>query len=131
VNSEDVARLHGQRPGFQLISFREVALPVFKVRLKCLFLEEKPIPPIQEFVLRSVDKQLEDVETIAAFLGVRPSVVRAAAVDLMRSDDLALEGQGPDQRAHRLVLSRKGAETLKAAKTIVSQERNCPSSSTG
>ena len=126
MNSEDVARLHGKRPGFQLISYREVALPVFKVRLKCLFLEEKAVAPIQEFVLRCVDNQLEDVETIANFLGVRQSAIREAAVDLMRSDDLALEGQMPDQRAHRLVLTSKGQETLKQAKTIVSQERQLP-----
>jgi PLD-like domain len=126
MNSEDVARLHGKRPGFQLISYRDVALPVFKVRLKCLFLEEKAIPPIQEFVLRCVDDQLDDVETIAGFLGVRQGAVREAAVDLMRSDDLVLEGQMPDQRAHRLMLTSKGRETLKEAKTIVSQERQLP-----
>lgn len=46
MNAEEVAqRLATARPGYQLVSYREVALPLFKIDLDLLVLEKKQLPP--------------------------------------------------------------------------------------
>jgi len=115
MDSGDVARRFADRPGFELVSYREVALPLFQVSVEVLVLEEKPIPPIQEFVLRAVASGLTNVESIGGLLGIQQPVVTRAAAALMHSDDLVLAGGSEEDRRHRLTITRKGTETVEAA----------------
>jgi hypothetical protein len=80
-------------------------------------LDEKPLPPIQEFVLRSMDAGLSDVASISGVLGIDEPVVTRAAAELMHTDDVVLSG-GTEDRRHRLILTPKGIETLNVAKVI-------------
>lgn len=105
------------RPGFDLVSYREVALPLYAVSLDILVLDEKPLPPIQEFVLRSVDAGLSDVGAISGFLGIDDRVAVRAAAELMHTDDVVLSGSADDRR-HRLTLTPKGRATLTAANIV-------------
>jgi hypothetical protein len=112
MTPEDVAqRLSRARPGYQLISYREVALPLFKVDVEMLVLEKKDIPPIQEYVLRSVKAGLTATADIAGFLGIDESIVRTASALLLSSDNLVLAGGAEADRRHRLSLTRKGRAT--------------------
>jgi hypothetical protein len=113
-----VIRKHETRPGFDLVSFREVALPLFAVTLDVLVLDEKPLPPIQEFVLRSVDAGMSDITSISGLLGIDQRMTTRAAAELMHSDDVVLSGVASGDRRHRLTLTEKGIETLAAAKII-------------
>src|SRR4051794_37798852 len=71
MSSAELARQFANaQPGYDLVSYREVALPLFRVELEVLVLEEKPIPPIQEFVLRAVGADMPDISTIAGVLGL-------------------------------------------------------------
>ncbi len=120
MTAEDVARhLAGARSGYQLVSYREVALPLFKVDLELLVLEKKQIPPIQEYVLRAVNAGLTDTADIAGLLGIDESIVRTASALLLSSDNLVLAGGGSGDRAHRLTLTNKGRTT--AAETEQTQ----------
>jgi hypothetical protein len=112
MTAEDVARhLAGARSGYQLVSYREIALPLFKVDLELLVLEKKKIPPIQEYVLRAVNSGLTDTADIAGLLGIDESIVRTASALLLSSDNLVLAGGGSGDRAHRLTLTSKGRDT--------------------
>lgn len=113
-----VIRRHDARPGFDLVSYREVALPLFAVKLDVLVLDEKPLPPIQEFVLRAVDVGLTDVVAISGLLGIEERVTVKAAAELTHSDDVVLSGGRDEDRSHRLTLTQKGSETLVASKVV-------------
>ncbi len=92
---ETARRLAGARSGYQLVSYREVALPLFKVDLELLVLEKKDLPPIQEYVLRAVGEGLSGTAEIAGLLGIEESIVRT---DRRRP---ALKRQPRPGRRHR------------------------------
>jgi hypothetical protein len=109
---EEIARrLANARAGHQLVSYRVVALPLFKVDLEVLVLDRKQLPPIQEFVLRTVAGGFAEASDIAGFLGIEETVVRTAAAELLAGDDLVLAG-GLTNRRHRLKLTAKGQRTV-------------------
>lgn len=66
LSSEDLRR-YDNRPGFDLVSCQEVGLPVYKVTVDVLTQIRKPIPPIEEFVLKSIDAGLSSEEEVANF----------------------------------------------------------------
>jgi len=109
VTAEEVARrFAGARPGYQLVSYREVALPLFKVELELLVLEKKRLPPIQEFVLRGVADGLTDTTSIAGLLGIDEPIVRTAAAQLVSDDNLVLGLGGHGDGRQRLRITEKG-----------------------
>src|SRR4051812_30182480 len=110
MNAADVARRYANaRSGASLIAYREVALPLFRVDCELLVLQRKPVPPIQEFVLRAIQAGLRDPGDIAGLLGVDHPIVLGAAAELLRSEALALapDDEGVD-RSNRLQLTEKG-----------------------
>jgi hypothetical protein len=117
-SAEDVARrLAGARTGYQLVAYREVALPLFRVELELLVLDRKQLPPIQEYVLRAIAAGFVDTADIAGFLGIEETVVRGAAAELLATDDLVLAGDRLN-RHHRLQLTGKGRRTVSEAERV-------------
>lgn len=118
-----VARLHSD---LELVSYREVALPVFKVELDLLVLEDKLLPPIQEYVLRAADLGLESIEQIAGLLGISEPVVQAAAAELISTDNLLLVGGFQPGEARQLKLTEKGSQTAADASQVQAVEVSLP-----
>jgi hypothetical protein len=115
VNAAEIARRHADAgAGHELVSYREVALPLFRVDCTILVLEQKAVPPIQEYVLRAVAEGLSDVPSIAGILGIDQDVVRPAAAELLRGDNL-LVAAGADGAAHALTLTEKGRAAAKSS----------------
>jgi hypothetical protein len=109
---EEVARRFANaRPGYQLVDYHAVALPLFQVEVEMVVLDRKNLPPIQEFVLRTVAAGFSETEEIAGFLGIEETVVRTATAELLAGDDLVLGG-GIINRRHRLKLTAKGQKTV-------------------
>lgn len=127
MTPEETARhLAGARSGYQLVSYREIALPLFKVELELLILEKKQLPPIEEYVLRAVSQGLTDTADIAGLLGIEESIVRTTTAALLSTDNLKLGG-GPDgDRAHRLKLTSKGCDTATEAALVQAVEMTLP-----
>jgi hypothetical protein len=121
VNSEDL-RCYDNRLGFDLVSCQEVGLPVYKITVDVLTQIRKPIPPIEEFVLKTIDAGLSSEEEIAGFLGLELSTTREAMVNLRMSEDIDLIA--PDASQLQIwKLTKKGEVTLRQAKIIVPEER--------
>lgn len=121
ISSEDLCR-YDNRSGFDLVSCQEVGLPVYKITVDILTQIRKPIPPIEEFVLRSIDSGLSSEEEITAFLGLELSTTREAMVNLRLSEDIDLIA--PDSSQIQIWrLTKKGERTLREAKIIVPEER--------
>lgn len=121
LSSEDLRR-YDNRPGFDLISCQEVGLPVYKVTVDVLTQIRKPIPPIEEFVLKAIDAGLSSEEEVAGFLGLELSTTREAMVNLRLSEDIDLIAPGALQ-LQMWRLTKKGERALKEAKIIVPEER--------
>jgi hypothetical protein len=73
------------RDGFRLISTRRIALPVWRVTLACRLLTRRPVPAIEEFVLRAIGLGVASSEEIRALLNlpveVCDGVVRSLIAD--------------------------------------------------
>jgi hypothetical protein len=54
LNSEDLRR-YDNRSGFDLVSCQEVGLPVYKITVEALTQVRKPIPPIEEYILKAIN----------------------------------------------------------------------------
>lgn len=113
------ANLHS---GYRLVSYREVALPLFRVEVDLLVLEAKPIPPIQEFVLRAVDMGLTEIGDVAGFLGIDRQIALSSAVELMRQESLATVGAAEGARASQLQVTERGKEVLVEAAQVQARE---------
>ena len=121
LSSEDLRR-YDNRPNFDLVSCQEVGLPVYKITVDALTQIRKPIPPIEEFVLKSIDAELSSEQDIAGFLGLELSTTREAIVNLRLSEDIDLVA--PDSSQLQILrLTKKGKRTLREAKIIVPEER--------
>ena len=113
MDSAEVARRFArQRPGYQLVSYREVALPLFRCEVSAMVAELKPIAPVQEFVLRAIAEGLRRHNEIGGLLGLDEDIARAAVVQLMHDDDVVLlEGGVGAANGHGLALTAKGRRT--------------------
>src|SRR3546814_7013509 len=115
---EDIARGFDDRPGFNLVDFEEVGLPVYRLTSTVLTLQPKSYPPIEEFVLRSVEVGLDEVATVAGLLGISPTIVEGTASTLIRDDDLIVDSAGI------LRLTRKSERVLAGENLIRPRERS-------
>lgn len=120
MNAEGVARRFTRRPGFELVSYRQVALPVFRLALRVLLLETKHVPPISEFIMKSIDAGVGNRIEIAGLLGLEQGIVDAGIVSLIANDDLLNSRDALGN--HCLLLSPKGRKTLSELKTTLPSE---------
>ncbi|MHC5772953.1 phospholipase D-like domain-containing protein [Nostoc sp.] len=122
LSSEDLRR-YDNRSGFDLVSCQEVGLPVYKLTVDALTQIRKPIPPIEEYVLQTINIGLSSEEEIAEFLGLELPTVREAMVNLrIISEDIDLVA--PDASQLQVwKLTKKGEKTLQEARIIVPEER--------
>jgi hypothetical protein len=115
-------RRYDNRPGFDLVSCKEVGLPVYKITVQALTQLRKPIPPIEEYVLKSINVGLSSEEDIGGFLGLEPPIIRDALINLRMSEYIDLIA--PDDSLMQVWnLTKKGEGTLRNAKIIVPEER--------
>lgn len=121
LSAEDLRR-YDNRTGFDLVSCREVGLPVYKITVQALTQLRKPIPPIEEYVLKAINIGLCLEEDIGGFLGLEVPIVRDAMINLRMSEDIDLIA--PDGSLMQVwKLTKKGEVTLRDAKIIVPEER--------
>jgi hypothetical protein len=92
--TDEIARGFDDRPGFDLVDFEEVGLPVYRLTSTVLTLQPKAYSPIEEFVLRAIEAGLENIETVTGFLGISASIVEATATTLIKDDDLIVDSEG-------------------------------------
>ena len=90
LSDEDIrARFSNARPGRVLIAIEHAALPVTAMRVLVSAQEEKPLPLLEEFTLRSVQAGLGNLTAIAPILGLERESLADAAASLVVSGNLA------------------------------------------
>jgi hypothetical protein len=117
MRTDEIAKRYAfSREGFQLVSYEEVGLPVYRLTLRVLTQVQKPIPPIEEFVLKSLNAGLDTMDQLSGFLGLHEQTLKHTLTNLMRSEDIVLSGRHPQ-------LTPKGRNTLRDSTLIVPDQR--------
>ena len=112
--AEDVARLHVDAyPGYDLISYGEVGLPYYELRIRAQILERKPLNPFAEFVSRGLAIGIEDPAELKMTLGLDERVLESTIVDLVVKEQVAVADSSPELR-----LTERGRQVLDAALEI-------------
>src|SRR5687767_6258604 len=111
LEPNDIARRYGTKPGYQLIDFLQVALPVFVIPIEAIVIASKPLGLVDEFLLRSITENINKLSTISGFLGLDEVFVKKRLCALM-TDDLIGYAPEPDGLAIAKVTA-KGQEAIK------------------
>jgi Mn-dependent DtxR family transcriptional regulator len=113
---EDAARRFAfERPGYRLVDFMEVALPVYRLTLVASFLEHKPVTALHEFVLRVIHMGVQRDTDIASFLGIGQRQVEAVLARLDSEELLAVSVAGGERHVS---LTPAGQKCVQTAMTI-------------
>lgn len=121
TSADKIRRRFGDnRPGLQLISVVDAALPVTILRVDVLAQERKPLPLLDEFILRFVHAEVCDIDEIGALLGLqREQVVNAVAGQMSSSNNnLTRSGDGGLQLT---AVGRETARNLAAVQPVLTQ----------
>ncbi|WP_133854336.1 hypothetical protein [Labedaea rhizosphaerae] len=109
-------RFSGDRPGLDLLGIEKAAVPVTVVATEVLAQEIKPLPLLDEFVLRLLKADVGGATDIAAFLGLDQELVDAVVADHFREGALVI---GPGQGVLTLTArGRKLADELESIRPI-------------
>ncbi|TFD89788.1 phospholipase D-like domain-containing protein [Cryobacterium serini] len=77
-----------KRPGLRLVSVEPAALPITILNTTVLAQEKKPLPLLDEFVIRAISGGLRAVSDIGGLLGLEESLIAASIVDLATAGNL-------------------------------------------
>jgi hypothetical protein len=110
------------RPGYELAAFREAGLPVYVLTLRVLTLEQKPLGPLDEGVLRAVQAGLSAPEQLVRFLGLSANVLNPVLAGLTTTEQVNYS-RAVGESAAKVTLTSKGRTTLVELSTTRPQER--------
>jgi len=110
MTPEDIARRFEQRQGYELIDYAEVALPLYRLSIDAVTMLHREIPPIKEFVMRSIEAGLDDSKVVSGFLGLDEATVHTTFAQL-ESEKYATTPDGSSA-----TLTERGREILKIAR---------------
>ena len=77
MTAEDVARRFERRHGYELVDYAEVALPLYRLTVDAVTMVHREIPPIKEFVMRTIAAGMDNIPDVSGFLGLDESTVAA------------------------------------------------------
>lgn len=101
-------RFGDARPGMQLLAIEDAAVPVTIVQADVLAQERKPLPIMEEFVLRLVAAGIDNAPDVASMLGIASDQVLEAAAMQVSENNLSRRGG-----AGHLALTAQGTEVVR------------------
>jgi hypothetical protein len=124
MTPNDIASFHADRPGFELLDYAEVGLPVYRLSLTVSVLQHTPLPPIYEFVLRAIRLGIDHREELSACLGISEGMIEDALRNLHGSEEISMV-QGLDG-PERFVLTRRGEKTTSTLERVRPEQQTIP-----
>lgn len=116
LEPNDIARRYGARPGYQLIDFLQVALPVFVIPIEAIVIAAKPLGLVDEFLLRSITENINTLSDLSGFLGLDQVFVKKRLGELITGD---LIGYAPESNGVAVAkVTTKGQEAIKKAMLV-------------
>jgi hypothetical protein len=111
MNVEELAAKHQDNfPGYELVDFYDAAVPSYAIQLQVLVQEQRPLSPVDEFVLRTIDVGQVYFHDVVKFLGLEEAVVRSTLNRLQRSSYIAFVPGS--QENVKLLLTTRGRRAL-------------------
>jgi len=83
-------------PGYKLVDYKRIGLPVFGVYIDVLTEEKRSLHLVSEYCLRLIGSGVHQMADVIGLLGLSPTVVRVALADLLRT--MAITGDESDLR---------------------------------
>ena len=113
---ESVARKYSHRSGCRFLGAEDVGIAVFVMDLRVIVIESREVPPVDEFLLRSLRLSIDTPQSISDFLGLDRRTVRSRLIELRRSELIELM-PGPaesedDVRCYLTAQGRNAADSL-------------------
>ncbi len=109
MTPEDVARRYESKPGYELIDYVEVGLPIYRLTVDSVTMVRRELPPILEFVMKSISAGISWRPEIGGFLGIDAAVVDASIAQLSIDRFITQDSEG------ELSLTDRGKEVLSLA----------------
>lgn len=123
MTPEDIAARYNKLPGFRLVDYHSVALPLWLITFDALVIAERNQPVADEFILRAIEHQVNTVSDLAGFLGLSEKLVLRRLGALIGSD-LVSSQPGSDRASANLRLTARGLEVVRnAARTPPRREK--------
>ncbi|GAA2933676.1 hypothetical protein GCM10010458_16250 [Microbacterium luteolum] len=95
LTDQDVAeRFREARPGRDLVAIEEAAIPVTVLRVLVSAQEEKPLPLLEEFVLRALFNGIREIGEVASFLGLGADQLDDALIAQVQAGNITYRGDG-------------------------------------
>lgn len=109
-----VAEKFDDWPGYRLVAYGAVGIPVQRLFLSALILERRSVDAIDEFIMRGIGLGMEDETELAGLLGISPGIVNKHLADLFRHDLVSLRASATEGSGDQLRLTPKGQEAVDA-----------------
>jgi hypothetical protein len=122
MTPDEIAERFALRPGYRLIDYLEVGLPVYHVVLQASTLLRKKIPPLEEFVMRCLKLGMRDCQEVSSFLGLELETVESVVTSLIQDNDVSLAGI-PEANEQALKLTVKGLKTIEELETVIPEDK--------
>jgi hypothetical protein len=117
----EAAARYADRPGFNLVTFREVGLPIYRQTVLTVVMVDKKMPAMQEFALRAVDAGFETAPAVADFLGLDERDLDEALYGLVTDQFLKLRSGSDGVDA--LSLTPLGRQAMEEFRISQAEER--------
>jgi hypothetical protein len=118
MRPDEVARRLDNRAGYELITYREIGLPIFGISATALLLERQERSCIEEFALRFINAGLDAPDQIRGALGLPAKVVDSALAELVRQEALRTAMGG-----EKLILAERGKDIVEEADMFLPSEQ--------
>lgn len=79
-------------PGFELVDYKRVGLPVYQVQIDVLAEERRELHLVSEYCLRLLGAGVNRLDDLIRLLGVSPQIIKVELSDLIRSNAVAEKG---------------------------------------
>jgi hypothetical protein len=123
MTAEEVAARYNKLPGFRLVDYHSVALPLWLISFDALVIAEKKHAVVDEFILRAVERQVNTIQDLAGFLGLSEKLV-LRRLGTLSGNDLVVSLQTVDGNSGIIKLTARGIDVVRdAAKTPPRREK--------
>ncbi|MFC7650478.1 hypothetical protein ACFQX6_66645 [Streptosporangium lutulentum] len=117
-------RYNDLHPGYQLVAAVDAAVPFSWLTLDVLAQKRKPLPVVDEFMLRLCAQGVDTIPDIAAVLGMSDEIVRDSVAQHLSIENLDYR---PDHRGTRIIsLTAAGTRAVDDLETTAPQRIDLP-----
>jgi DNA-binding MarR family transcriptional regulator len=124
MNIEELALKHANdHPGYLLTDWYDAAMPAFQLTTRANFIGTEPLPPVEQFVLRCLEAQLNHIDEIYRVLGLSETLAANALENL---DQLGCISIIPNssKSEEKVTITNKGRKALAELKLLTPREEN-------